>query len=210
MYWLNETYEFPPVALANPDGILALGGDLHPNRLIRAYRQGVFPWYNEGEPIIWYCPDPRMVLKPSEVYVSKSMRKIVQSDVFQITYNQNFEAVIQHCQSIKRKGQKGTWITHDLKEAMVQLHKLGFAKSVEVWRKNELVGGLYGVDLGTVFTGESMFSLVPNASKVAFIALCQKLETAQYQVLDCQMYNEHLARLGAYEIPREVFLEYLK
>ena len=209
MFLLDASYQFPPVELSNPEGILAIGGDLHPERLITAYQSGIFPWYNEGEPIIWYSPVYRMVLKPHEVYISKSMKKVLRDQVFQVTFNQNFEAVIQHCQQTFRPGQRGTWITQELKNAMIQLHNMGLAKSVEVWQDHQLVGGLYGMDLGNIFTGESMFSLVPNASKTAFIRLCQKLEQENYQLLDCQVYNEHLESLGAYEIPRKEFIEYL-
>lgn len=210
MFWLTSEHLFPSVESADADGILCLGGDLHPNRLLVAYRQGIFPWYNEGEPIVWYSPNPRMVLRPREVKISKSMRKLLDTNSFTVTYNQQFQQVIENCQQIKRKGQQGTWITNDLKESMLLLHKMGIAKSVEVWENENLVGGLYGIDLGNVFTGESMFSRVPNASKYAFINLCGKLEKENYQLLDCQVYNSHLESLGAYEISRNAFLNYLK
>jgi leucyl/phenylalanyl-tRNA--protein transferase len=209
MFVLGVTHEFPPVAMSSPQGVIAVGGDLHPNRLLKAYQEGIFPWYNDGEPIIWHCPDPRMVLRPQEVYISKSMRKVLRNNTFKVTFNQNFPEVITHCKHVYREGQWGTWITDELHDAMLQLHKMGYAKSVEVWQDGKLVGGLYGMDLGNVFTGDSMFSLVSNASKVAFIHLCQKLEQENYDLLDCQVYNEHLASLGAYEIPRTEFLKYL-
>lgn len=209
MFLLGKEYVFPPVELANREGMIAAGGDLHPLRLVKAYESGIFPWYNEGEPIIWYSPNPRMVLKPNEVYISKSMKKILKDGKFKVTFNQNFEEVINNCQRIYRNGQSGTWITHDLKNSMIELHKMGYAKSVEVWLDDKLVGGLYGFDLNHVFTGDSMFSLVSNASKIAFIKLCQKLEKENYQLLDCQVYNEHLETLGAYEIPRKEFIKIL-
>lgn len=209
MFILGTDYKFPPVELSSSEGILAIGGDLHPKRLILAYKSGIFPWYNEGEPIIWYAPQKRMVLKPDEVYISKSMRKVLREKHFKVTFNTAFNDVIANCKTVKRRGQYGTWITDKLESAMMKLHEVGYAKSVEVWENDALVGGLYGMDLGHIFCGDSMFSLVSNASKVAFIALCQKLEQEQYQLLDCQVYNEHLESLGAYEIPREAFVTYL-
>ncbi len=210
MFLLPKELIFPPVTLAHRNGILAIGGDLHPDRMLLAYQNGIFPWYNEDEPIVWFAPSKRMVLKPQEVYISKSMKKVLKSDTFKVTFNQNFEAVLHHCQTMYRPGQGGTWITQDYKDSLLQLREMGVAQSVEVWQDHKLVGGLYGIDLGNVFTGESMFSLVSNASKVAFVYLCKKLESAQYDLLDCQVYNEHLASLGAYEIPRKVFMKYLK
>ena len=210
MFILGNDYKFPPVELASEEGIIALGGDLHPIRLLKAYKSGIFPWYNEGEPIIWYAPDPRMVLKPHEVYISKSMRKILRDGQFKVSFNQSFEKVINACQTIHRKDQNGTWLTDDLKNSLIELHDMGYAKSVEVWQGDTLVGGLYGIDLGDVFCGDSMFSYVSNASKVAFIYLCQYLEESDYKLLDCQIYNEHLASLGAYEIPREQYMRYLR
>jgi len=210
MFLLGQEPVFPPIELASEEGILAIGGDLSPERLITAYTKGIFPWYNEGEPIVWYSPDPRMVLFPAKVKISKSMRKIIRDSVFTVTFNQNFKEVIGACKSISRKGQKGTWITDALEKAMIQLHQKGIAKSVEVWQNGQLAGGLYGVDLGNVFCGESMFSKVSNASKVAFIALAQKCEKENYSLIDCQVYNPHLESLGAEEIPRSVFKKYLK
>ncbi len=201
--------KFPPAENATEDGVLAMGGDLSPERLIMAYQSGIFPWYNEGEPIIWYSPDPRMVLFPKQLNVSRSMQRVLKKEMFTVTYNQHFEEVITNCKTIHREGQSGTWITDDMLKAYVKLHKIGVAKSVEVWKDQELVGGIYGIDLGTVFCGESMFSKVSNASKVAFISLVQQLEKDNYKLLDCQVYNDHLASLGAEEIPRETFLEYL-
>ena len=210
MYLITEELDFPPVHLANEDGLLAVGGDLSVERLMLAYKSGIFPWYNEGEPIIWYSPKWRMVLFPNEVKVSKSMRKILKKNEFRITFNQNFEEVISNCKIIERGEQGGTWITNEMQQAYIKLHKLGIAKSVEVWKEDELVGGLYGIDLGNIFCGESMFSKVSNASKVAFIYLAKKLHKENYKLIDCQVYNDHLASLGAVEIPQNEFLEYLK
>jgi leucyl/phenylalanyl-tRNA--protein transferase len=207
MYILSKELFFPPVSEADPDGIVAIGGDLSPHRLILAYQSGIFPWFNEGEPIIWWSPDHRMVLFLDELVVSKSMRNILKRNIFKVTFNQNFREVISNCRSAKREGQDGTWITDDMVEAYCKLHALGFAKSVEVWKDDELVGGLYGIDLGHVFCGESMFSKVSNASKVAFIALVNKLKEGHYKLLDCQIYNEHLESLGCREIDREEFLD---
>lgn len=209
MYLLGSEYVFPPIELASFEGIIAIGGDLHPDRLITAYRKGIFPWYSEDEPIIWYSPNPRMVLFPKEVKVSKSMRKILRDGTFKITFNQNFKEVIRHCKTVQRKDQEGTWITDDLEKSMIKLHQKGFAKSVEVWKDKELVGGLYGIDLGNLFCGESMFNLVSNASKVAYIYLAQKLAEENYPLIDCQVYNSHLASLGAIEMSRKNFKTYL-
>jgi len=211
MYLLSKDLIFPPVHLASKDGILAVGGDLSVERLLLAYRKGIFPWYNEGEPIIWYSPDPRMVLFPHQLKISKSMKQFIRKNEFTITYNQNFSEVISNCRNVFRAADQGqTWITNEMQQAYVKLHKEGVAKSVEVWRGNDLVGGLYGIDLGTVFCGESMFSKVSNASKLAFIYLTQKLEKENYKLIDCQVYNSHLASLGATEISRDEFLAYLK
>nr|WP_315149439.1 leucyl/phenylalanyl-tRNA--protein transferase [uncultured Flavobacterium sp.] len=210
MYYLSKDLFFPPVSHANSDGILAVGGDLSPERLQLAYKSGIFPWFNEGEPIIWWSPNPRMVLFLDELIVSKSMRNILNRDIFKVTFNQNFRDVISNCQKVKRDGQTGTWITNEMIESYCRLNELGIAKSVEVWQDDQLVGGLYGIDLGYVFCGESMFSLVSNASKVAFIALVNQLKKVNYRLLDCQVYNEHLESLGCREIEREAFMTILK
>lgn len=209
MYYLSEEIFFPPVAHSNQDGILAIGGDLSSERLYLAYKSGIFPWFNEGEPIIWWSPNPRMVLFLDEIKISKSMRNILNRKLFTVTFNQNFREVISNCQQAKRNGQNGTWISKDMIEAYCKLHELGIAKSVEVWQENQLVGGLYGIDLGHVFCGESMFSEVSNASKVAFIALVTDLKSKNYRLLDCQVYNEHLESLGCREIDREEFMKIL-
>lgn len=210
MYYLTEDLFFPPVSHSNYEGILAIGGDLSPERLQLAYQSGIFPWFNEDEPIIWWSPDPRMVLFLDDLIVSKSMRNILNRNIFKMTFNQNFRDVISNCQQIKRDGQTGTWITNEMIEAYCKLNELGFAKSVEVWQNDQLVGGLYGIDLGHIFCGESMFSLVKNASKVAFITLVNQLKNDNYELLDCQVYNEHLESLGCTEIERKKFISILK
>jgi leucyl/phenylalanyl-tRNA--protein transferase len=210
MYFLSEELFFPPVSDAYPDGILAIGGDLSPERLQLAYKSGIFPWFEEGESIYWWSPNPRMVLFLDELVVSKSMRNVLNRNVFKVSFNNNFREVISNCQKIKRDGQNGTWITNDMIEAYCQLNEIGIAKSVEVWQNGQLVGGLYGIDLGHIFCGESMFSKVSNASKVAFIGLANQLKKDNYKLVDCQVYNEHLESLGCREIPREDFMEILK
>ena len=210
MYYLSEKIFFPPVETANRDGILAFGGDLSVERLLLAYHSGIFPWFNEGEPIIWWSPNPRMVLFPDELVISKSMRNILNRNIFEVTFNQNFREVISNCKTIKRNDQNGTWISNDMIEAYCKLHELGIAKSVEVWQNGNLAGGLYGIDLGHVFCGESMFSKVSNASKIAFIALVNQLKKDRYKLLDCQVYNEHLESLGCREIDRNEFIQILK
>jgi len=206
MYYVIKDLFFPPVSEADEDGILAIGGDLSPERLQLAYKSGVFPWFNEGEPVLWWSPDPRMVLFPDELIVSKSMRNILNRKQFKVTFNRNFKEVISNCQKIKREGQDGTWISNEMIDAYCVLHDQGIAKSVEVWQDEALVGGLYGIDLGHVFCGESMFSKVSNASKVAFIALVNYLKEENYKLLDCQVYNPHLESLGSREINREEFM----
>jgi leucyl/phenylalanyl-tRNA--protein transferase len=210
MYYLSTALFFPPVDQANRDGILAIGGDLSPERLQLAYKSGIFPWFEDGEPIMWWSPNPRMVLFLDELIVSKSMRNILNRNSFKVTFNQNFRDVISNCQNIERDGQNGTWITNDMIEAYCKMHELGIAKSVEVWQDEVLVGGLYGIDLGHVFCGESMFSKVSNASKVAFIALVNQLKATNYKLLDCQVYNPHLESLGCREIERVDFMKILK
>ena len=214
MIWLSEKIEFPHYETATKDGIIAIGGDLSPERLIYAYNHGIFPWYSDNEPIVWYCPQQRMVLFPEELKVSKSMKKTLNKGSFLITENQAFEEVIFHCKNNKRKDNFGTWITNEMEIAYINLHKLGYAKSIEVWQldtdptktSKKLVGGLYGVEVGAIFCGESMFSEVSDASKVAFIHLVQ---SNSYKLIDCQVYNSHLASLGAKEIMRDDFLSRL-
>lgn len=204
---LTEKLEFPPVENATEDGLLAYGGDLSKERLLLAYRNGIFPWYDESSPILWWCPDPRMVLFPEKLKISKSMGKVMTEERFRLTKNSCFEVVIEQCSKIKREGQRGTWITEAMKSAYVKLHKMGYAKSYEVWEEDELVGGLYGIDLGHVFCGESMFSLKSNASKFGLIRLNEELVSKNYQLMDCQVYTKHLASFGAEEISRADFLE---
>lgn len=212
MYLLTDEIIFPHPSEADANGLLAIGGDLSSERLMHAYNNGIFPWFNDEEPLLWWSPDPRMVLYPKELRVSKSMRVLLRKQLFNITFNEAFEAVIQQCAQIKRDDQDDTWITNDMTEAYVRLHKQGIATSVEVWQNEELVGGLYGIDLKEkkVFCGESMFSTVSNASKAAFITLVQELKTKEYKLIDCQMHTNHLESLGASEIDRAEFLEKLK
>ena len=207
MYFLTDKLEFPPVNQANKYGMLAMGGDLSVERLKLAYKSGIFPWYSDGEPIVWYSPSERMVLFPEELKISKSFRKTLKKQKFKVTFDQAFEEVIFNCKNIERKEEFGTWITDEMEQAYINLHKLGIAKSVEVWQDNELVGGLYGVEVNNIFCGESMFSKVSNASKIAFVHL---MKHKNYHLLDCQVYNDHLASLGAREIERKKFMKFLK
>ncbi len=210
MILLTNDLFFPKVEEANEMGILAIGGDLSTERLVLAYKNGIFPWFEDNDPILWWSPNYRMVLFLEEFKVSKSMQNIINRNIFEITFNQDFKSVITNCSKVKRNGQNGTWIGHEMIDAYCHLHELGIAKSIEVWQNKELVGGLYGIDLGHVFCGESMFSAVSNASKIAFIALVNHLKTNYYKLLDCQVYNEHLESLGCREIPREDFMKILK
>ena len=209
MIFLSDTIWFPHVSSASTDGVIAIGGDLSVKRLLLAYRSGIFPWYNEGEPIVWYSPDPRMVLFPEKLKVSKSMRQLINKNIFKVTFNTHFSEVIANCKIVNRNDQLGTWITDEMQKAYTNLHELGVAKSVEVWLNDKLIGGLYGIDLGTIFCGESMFSHESNTSKIAFIYLVEKLKNENYSLIDCQMYTKHLASLGAEEILRTEFLKYL-
>lgn len=209
MYFLTDELSFPPVSLASADGLIAVGGDLSVERIMLAYRSGIFPWFEEEDSIMWWSPSDRMVLFFDELNVSKSMRNVLNRGIFKVTFNTDFRTVISNCSAAKREGQQGTWITNDMIEAYCKLHELGYAKSVEVWKDDILVGGLYGIDLGHIFCGESMFSKVSNASKVAFIYLVKQLQQENYQLLDCQLYNDHLDSLGAREIPRSAFMRIL-
>lgn len=208
LFALDKELLFPPVHLAEPDGLLAIGGDLSTERLLLAYRNGIFPWY-EGDHILWWCPDPRFVLVPSELKISKSMAQLLRRQAFEFTINKAFSEVISHCKTISRRGQNGTWITEEIREAYTRLHHQGYAHSAEVWQNGELVGGLYGIRLGKMFFGESMFSKVSNASKYAFISYVQHLMTEDVQLIDCQVYTEHLASLGARMMPRATFVDIL-
>lgn len=207
MHILNQHINFPKVTEADHEGLLAIGGDLSVERLLLAYNSGIFPWFNEDEVILWWSPDPRFVLYPEDLKVSKSMKQFLRNCNFEVTINKDFKAVITNCAKVKRVGQSGTWITNNMINAYCKLHKLGYAKSVEVWHNNELVGGFYGVDLNNgVFCGESMFANKSNASKAAFITFIQN---TNYSLIDCQVYTAHLERLGAKEISRTKFLSYL-
>lgn len=209
MYKLTNELYFPPVATAHPSGIVAFGGDLSAERLILAYKSGIFPWFEDGEEITWFAPEYRMVLFLNNLRITKSTRNILNRNTFKVTFNQAFEEVITNCQQIKRNGQLGTWITDDMLASYLNLHEMGYAKSVEVWQNDELVGGLYGIDLGHIFCGESMFSKTSNASKIAFIHLAEKLKTESYQLIDAQVSNEYLESLGCEEIPRDLFMQIL-
>jgi leucyl/phenylalanyl-tRNA---protein transferase len=209
LFALDDKLYFPPVHMAEPDGLLAVGGDLSLPRLELAYRNGIFPWY-EGEYILWWCPDPRFVIFPNELRVSKSMQQLLKKGAFEFTINKAFREVIGHCQQINREGQNGTWITSDVMEAYTAFHQAGFAHSAEAWMDGELVGGCYGVRMGNMFFGESMFSKVSNASKYAFISYAQQLISEGVQLIDCQVYTAHLESLGARMIPRTEFIELLK
>lgn len=204
---LEDALIFPDTALAEPDGLLAIGGDLSVERLTLAYQSGIFPWFSEGEPILWYTPHERCVISPEKIKISKSMRKVLQSAAFEVTEDRAFESVIRNCADKPREGQDGTWITNEMQQAYIKLHKNEIAHSVEVWQNGRLVGGLYGVKMGHVFCGESMFSEVSNASKIALIHLAQ---TMGYQLIDCQLPNEHLMSLGAEMISREDYEQILK
>lgn len=205
MIVLTEKIEFPDVTLATSDGLLAIGGDLSVERLTLAYKTGIFPWFEIDQPILWWSPDPRFVLFPEHLKISKSMKQFLRKTSLTVTYNKAFEEVILNCSKISRDGQEGTWITREMISSYNKLHNLGYAKSIEVWDKNTLVGGLYGIDLGNnVFCGESMFSKVSNASKLALISLVQN---SNYSLIDCQVYTKHLETLGAQEISREKFIK---
>ena len=206
----NKQLYFPAQNAADEYGVLAIGGDLSPERLIFAYENGIFPWYSEDEPITWFCPDPRFVLFPKEIKIAKSMHSLFNSQRFRVTYDTHFEEVMRNCSAISRKGQTGTWIIEDMINAYTDLHKMGIAHSVEVWESDDLVGGLYGIALGKVFFGESMFAKVSNASKFGFITLVKKLIADGFQLIDCQQETPHLASLGAKAISRELFLNILK
>jgi leucyl/phenylalanyl-tRNA--protein transferase len=194
------------LALKEPNGLIAIGGKLTSNRLIDAYRQGIFPWYSEGDPVLWYSPNPRMVITPKTLHIANSLRKTINKKIFEIKINYNFEAVIRHCKTVKRK-ETGTWIDENMVQAYTKLNQQGVAKSIEVYQNSELVGGLYGLAMGKVFFGESMFSLKPDTSKIALVYLLQSMD---YELVDCQVENPHLKSLGAYNIERSTFVKLLK
>lgn len=210
VYFLTEELIFPAPHLANEDGLLAVGGDLSPQRLLLAYENGIFPWFGEEDEIMWWSPNPRFILYPAALKVSKSMNQLLKKNAFEFTINKAFDAVISQCKTIERQGQPGTWITDEMKKAYIQLHQMGFAHSAEVWHEGELTGGLYGVRLGKIFFGESMFSKTSNASKYAFIKYVQQLQAEGVALIDCQVYTNHLASLGATMIDRSEFLSQVK
>ena len=210
MFLLSNELYFPPVTEADVEGILAIGGDLSTQRLLLAYRNGIFPWYSDDEPIIWWCPNPRFVLFPDEIKISKSMRAVIKKQTYSFTINNCFNNVIKNCKTINREGQSGTWISEEFIDAYTNLHNLGYALSAETWKNNKLVGGLYGVKMGNIFFGESMFSLSPNASKFAFIQLVKHLKNEGVKLIDCQVYTNHLESLGAKMIDRNDFMRLLE
>lgn len=209
VFRLTKDLVFPPARLASREGLLAVGGDLSPPRLATAYSMGIFPWYSEGDPLLWWSPDPRLVLFPGELHVSRRLERTLRRGAFRVTLDEAFERVIRRCAAIDRPGQDGTWITNEMQAAYIRLHEMGLAHSAECWRHGELVGGLYGVSLGACFFGESMFTDVSDASKVAFATLVRQLQAWNFAVIDCQMTTSHLLRLGAREIPRGAFLRIL-
>ena len=210
VYLLPDELIFPSPQLARKEGLLAVGGDLSQERLLLAYRMGIFPWYAEDEPIMWWSPDPRLVLYPSELRVSRSLKKTLKKQIFRLTVDESFESVINACAHSRTKADEGTWIVGEMIAAYCMLHESGLAHSVEVWQNGSLVGGLYGVSLGKCFFGESMFTLISNASKVALVALAQHLQVLEFHFIDCQISTPHLLSFGAQEIPRTQFLKELE
>lgn len=209
LYFLNDEIWFPDVAEALEDGLLAIGGDLRTDRLLLAYRSGIFPWFNDDELPMWWSPDPRFVLFPEELKVSKSMQQLLKRSAFDFRIDTAFEQVVRNCRQASRKGQDGTWISEEIVTAYSKLHQLGYAHSAEAWKDGELVGGLYGIRMGKMFFGESMFSKVSNASKYAFIRYVRQLQQEGVELIDCQVYTEHLESLGARMIPRKLFIDFL-
>ena len=204
IYQLNEKIIFPNPELSEDDGLLAVGGDLSLNRLLLAYCNGIFPWYSDDEPILWWCPKPRFIIKPNEVKISKSMKRVFNKGEFKVTFNQDFNSVIRNCKEL-RENSEGTWITDEMMEAYINLFNNGFASSVEVYKNNSLVGGLYGVSIGKCFFGESMFSKESNASKIALISMCKRLEREGFLFLDCQFHTNHLESMGGKYLSWEEF-----
>ena len=209
VYRLPESHLFPPPDHAEPGGLLAVGGDLHPRRVLMAYAQGIFPWYSEDDPILWFSPDPRFVVEPDALHVGRSLKKRIRRGDYEIRLDTAFSEVVRECRAAWRPGQSGTWITDDMEDTYNELHRMGFAHSAEAWRDGELVGGLYGVVIGRVFSGESMFAQASDASKVAFVWLVRQLARWNFDLIDCQIETEHLARFGAHPMPRTDFLDRL-
>jgi leucyl/phenylalanyl-tRNA--protein transferase len=207
VFLLSQKIEFPSPHFAEEDGLLAVGGCLSEERLLLAYRMGIFPWFSEGDPVLWWSPDPRLVLYPQELRVSKSLQKVIRKKQFHLTMDTAFTRVINACASSRTQNAEGTWITKDMIESYIKLHESGFAHSVEAWYKGELAGGLYGVSLGRCFFGESMFTRLSNASKIAFVALVHFLEKLSFDLVDCQITTRHMVSFGAKEVPRAKFLK---
>jgi len=210
IFRLVDDMVFPPPDYADPSGLIAVGGDLSSERLLEAYRVGIFPWYSDEQPILWWSPDPRFILEPDEFKISRSLQKTLQRKIFQVTFDRVFEDVIAACSTVPREGQRGTWITPEMRDAYIELHGLGYAHSVETWFAGNLVGGLYGISLGKVFFGESMFHKKTDASKVALATLVEKLKSWGFHFIDSQMTTEHMMSLGAREMPRRIFLKRLQ
>lgn len=210
VFLLSDTIEFPPPHLASEEGLLAVGGDLSQKRLLLAYRMGIFPWFSNNEPILWWSPDPRLVLYPHEFKISKTIKKIIKKEVFKVTMDLAFNEVINQCAQVRLKKNQGTWIVKDMIDAYCNLHESGFAHSVEVWQGGDLAGGLYGVSLGKCFFGESMFTRVSNASNIGLVKLLEHLKKLSFDMIDCQVATEHLTRFGARQIPRIRFLNQLE
>ena len=209
VYQLSDDLIFPSPYLASKEGLLAIGGDLSPKRLLLAYSNGIFPWYSEGEPILWWSPDPRLVLYPAELNVSRSLKKVLKQDIFKVTLDRAFQDVIAECARVRLENHEGTWIVDDMVQAYCRLYESGFAHSIEAWHDNRLAGGLYGVSLGKCFFGESMFTRITNASKVAMVALVEHLQQLNFDFIDCQITTAHLTRFGAREISRANYLDEL-
>ena len=209
MQQLGDDYKFPSPQSATNEGVVAVGGDLNPLRILEAYKNGIFPWFNDDDNLMWWSPDPRMILYPEKIKISKSFKSFLKKKEYRVSFNENFEDVIESCSNIKRVNQKGTWITNGLKQSFIKLHQMGCAHSVEVWQHDVIIGGLYGLDLGNIFCGESMFSIKSNASKVGLYFLCQELKQNNYRFIDCQVPSQHLRSLGAEEISRDNFLKKL-
>jgi len=209
VYQLTDKLIFPPAELAEKDGLLAIGGDLSPERLLLAYSNGIFPWYSQGDPVLWWSPSPRLIIFPDEFKIPRRLARLVRQKKFTATADKDFRQVIEACATIGDRQQKGTWITDDMIEAYCLLHEMGFAHSVECWLNEELAGGIYGISLGGIFFGESMFSRLPNSSKIALVALVEKLLTWDFDLIDCQMKTGHLLQFGAREIPGQEFQKLL-
>jgi leucyl/phenylalanyl-tRNA--protein transferase len=210
IYRLPEEHIFPPVSEAEPNGLLGVGGDLNPDRVMKAYSSGIFPWYSRNQPILWFAPDPRFVIFPEELKIQRSLKKVIKKNIFEIRINTQFKDVIEHCSEVPRPGQFGTWITEDMKQSYIRLHQEGYSHSFEAFQDGKLVGGLYGIVVGSVFAGESMFAQVSDSSKVAFVWAVRQMIDWGIKLIDCQVYTEHLDRFGAREIPRAQYMKLLR